>query len=428
MRILVVSCTPWRNDNNIGNTYTNLFKGLDNVEVAYICCGGGIPDTDFVKYHLHIRESDILKNLIHPNHKCCRTITNDNLIDLKRSNPKHKLYDFMRTHRLQLFFFLRDAIWSFKNWICDELKRFVDDFKPDLIFAQFLDRSYLNEMLLFLKAYTKVPLIVYAWDDVYTLKQFSLSPSFWINRILQRKKLRQISERSSHLYVISQEQKEEYSKALGRDCKILYKGFDFEKEPPYEPRKYPLKLVFTGNIGTGRYKTLALIASALHEINRDGIKAILYIYTATPFSQRMKHKLNYPESVRIMQFVPSEEIAVIQHEADILIHTEAFSFKERLKVRLSFSTKLVDYFHSGRCIFAVGSRKVASIAYLSRNQGAVIAYRKSEIRQKLGRLISSPQLRKKYAHLAWECGRKNHRRKSIQNTLLNDLKKVLFEK
>lgn len=424
MRILVVSCSPWRNDNNIGNTYTNIFKGIDNIELAHICCGGGRPDTDFVRYHLHISEKNILKNLINPKYKCCHTFPMSRK-DEKRSHSISKIYDFMRTHRLQVFFLLRDLIWIFKNWICDDLKNFVDEFKPDLIFAQFLDRSYLNEMLIFLKEYTKVPLVVYAWDDVYTLKQFSLSPIFWINRLLQRKKLRKISCLSSLMYVISEKQKKEYSKAFKRNCKILYKGFEFAKQPPYEIKNQPLKLVFSGNIGTGRYKSLALIGSALHEINQDKIRAVLYIYTATPLSYIMKQRLDYPESIHIMKSVSSEEIAIIQQEADILIHAESFNLKERLKVRLSFSTKLVDYFNSGRCIFAVGSRFLASIDYLSRNRGAVIAYKKSEITYKINKLINSPTLRSKYAKRSWECGRRNHQIEIIQNSLKDDLNYVL---
>ncbi|MBB2183435.1 hypothetical protein H0486_11145 [Lachnospiraceae bacterium MD1] len=427
MRILVVSCNPWRKDNSIGNTYTNLFNGMEDIEIAHICCGGGTPDVDFVKYHLHISERNILKNLINPKHKCCRIITSSNQ-DMRALDKRKKAVDFMRSHRLQLFFLLRDLIWSFKNWICDDLKDFVDQFNPDIIFAHFLDRGYLNEMLFFLKEYTKVPVVVYAWDDVYTLKQFSLSPIFWINRFLQRKKLRKLSELSSLMYVISEKQRMEYSRLFGRSCRILYKGYDFEEQPTYEIKNQPVKLVYSGNIGTGRYKTLALIGSALHEINRDGIKAVLYIYTSTPLNLKMRRLLDYPESIHRMKSVPSEEIAAIQQEADILIHVEGFDLKQRFKVRLSFSTKLVDYFYSGRCIFAVGNKDIASIEYLSKNHGAVIAYKKSEIIRKLSRLINSPSLRKKYAKQSWECGWRNHQRKHIQSTLENDLKTLLHGK
>lgn len=423
MRILVVSCSPWRNDNNIGNTYTNIFNGIDNIEIAHICCGAGRPDTDFVKYHLHINEQNILKNLFNPKHKCCHTFP-ANRKDVKTSLDRRKAYDFMRAHRFQLFFLLRDLIWIFKNWLCKDLRNFVDDFKPDLIFAQFLDRSYLNEMLFFLKDYAKVPLIIFAWDDVYTLKQFSLSPIFWVNRLIQRKKLRKVSKLSSLMYVISEKQKKEYSKVFNRTCKILYKGFEFTNRPIYEIENQPLKLVYSGNIGSGRFKTLALIGSTLDEINKDEIKAVLYIYTSTPLSYKMKHKLDYP-AIRRMEFVSSDEISIIQEEADILIHAESFSFVERLKVRLSFSTKLVDYFKSAKCIFAVGSRKVASIEYLSINRGAVIAYKKREIGSKLNRLIRSSNLRNKFAKKSWECGQNNHQIKIIQSNLQNDLKYVI---
>ena len=121
MRVLVVSCSPWKKNNNIGNTYTNIFQGIDNIEVAHICCGGGSPDSDFVKYHLHISEKKILKNLINPKHKCCQLFSSETGIKQVSLN-RNKIYDFIRTHRFWLFFFLRDFAWIFKNWICDDLK------------------------------------------------------------------------------------------------------------------------------------------------------------------------------------------------------------------------------------------------------------------------------------------------------------------
>ncbi|ROR29245.1 glycosyltransferase involved in cell wall biosynthesis [Mobilisporobacter senegalensis] len=424
MKILVVSCSPWRNDNNIGNSYTNIFKGIDNLEIAYICCGNGIPDTDFVKKHLHISERNIIRNLFNPNHKCCYEV---NGIHEEVLEPigKNGAFDFMRKHRFQLFFLFRDIIWSFKNWICDDLKKFVDDFNPDIIFAQFLDRSYLNDMLFFLKDYTKKPLIVYAWDDVYTLKQFSISPLFWLNRFLQRKKLRNISNISSYMYVISELQQIEYSKIFKRNCKVIYKGFDFNKKPEYIPSNNPLKLVFSGNIGSGRWKTLAYIGDALHEINQQEPKGILYIYTATPISNRIKQKLYYPESVKLQGSVSAEEIAKLQLDADILVHVESFHLKDRLQVRLSFSTKLVDYFKSGRCILAIGSKNIASIEYLSKNHGAIVVNNKSEIKKRLEKIIYSQSLIKKYSNRSWECGKKNHQIEEIQKILQNDFNELL---
>ena len=74
-----------------------------------------------------------------------------------------------------------------------------------------------------------------------------------------------------------------------------------------------------------------------------------------------------------MNPVPAREIQSIHADADVLVHVESFSLKDRLVVRHSFSTKLVDYFHAARCVFAVAPPDVASMCYLLKNDSAVVA-------------------------------------------------------
>ena len=40
-KILVVSCTPWNANNSVGNTYANLFDGMDDCVIAHIYCADG---------------------------------------------------------------------------------------------------------------------------------------------------------------------------------------------------------------------------------------------------------------------------------------------------------------------------------------------------------------------------------------------------
>ena len=44
MRILFVSASPIKKEISIGNTFLNLFEGMDDVELASVCARGGIPD------------------------------------------------------------------------------------------------------------------------------------------------------------------------------------------------------------------------------------------------------------------------------------------------------------------------------------------------------------------------------------------------
>jgi len=126
--------------------------------------------------------------------------------------------------------------------------------------------------------------------------------------------------------------------------------------------------------------------------------------------------------------VSYEKIPQIQEDADILVHVESMDLKERLEVRHSFSTKLVDYFYRSRCIFAVGTPDVASIEYLIKNDAALVATNVVEIKNQLNRIINNPSIINEYAIKAWECGKKNHQIHEIQNRLYNDLKSLVKDR
>ncbi|MBR5321472.1 MAG: hypothetical protein IKU41_06495, partial [Clostridia bacterium] len=275
----------------------------------------------------------------------------------------------------------------------------------------------------FIKKYTGVPMYGYVSDDVYTLKQFSLSPLYWINRFLCRAKVKKVVKECEILYTISEVQRSEYEKIFKVPCKILTKSANFN-EPAQVKEKYnkPLQLLFTGNIGTNRWKSLAIIADALKEINADSVKAEMKIYTGTPLTEEMKKALNVPNVSQIMGFVSSSEIPKIQSDADMLIHVESSDFKNKLAVRQSFSTKIVDYLKMARPILAVGPKDVASIEHLIRNDCAIVADNKDELVEKLNSVLSDENKLTEIALKSYECGKKYHNKEDINNILIEDLR------
>ena len=122
--------------------------------------------------------------------------------------------------------------------------------------------------------------------------------------------------------------------------------------------------------------------------------------------------------------VPYEELILLQKKADILVHAEGLSLKSRLAVHQSFSTKLVDYFSMGKCIFVVGTNDMASINHLKKHQAAVIAESKSMVYDNLKWLVSDTRRILQFGQRAYRCGAKYHKRASMQNMLIADLKKV----
>lgn len=423
MKILVLSNTTWDNGNSFGSSFSNIFMGISDIEIANIYCRYGEPKNSLVSEYFQITEKTLIKNLKNKSVPSGNRIFPETQKDVLNTKEKNT-FDLVRKKRWQVFFWARDFIWLFGRWRSPELKAFVDDFQPDLIFQPVYYSNYLTRIALYLKKYTGVPMLGYISDDCYTLKQFSLSPFYWIDRLHKRKKVKKVIKQCELLYVISEIQKQEYEKAFGVPCKILTKSADFLEEPQIKASyNNPLQLVYTGNIGTNRWKSLAIIASALQKINSDGIKAELRIYTATPLTKKMKKILHVDGCSYIMGSVPAGEIPKIQSDADMLVHVEALDLKNKLAVRQSFSTKIVDYLKAARPILAVGPHDVASIDHLIRNDCALTAENECELIDKLKAVIENPAMLTEIALKGYECGRMHHDNTKMHQMLENDLKK-----
>ncbi|MDD7257041.1 MAG: hypothetical protein PUH24_01960, partial [Prevotellaceae bacterium] len=124
--------------------------------------------------------------------------------------------------------------------------------------------------------------------------------------------------------------------------------------------------------------------------------------------------------------VPNEEVMKVQREADILIHVEPYDKTEVSFYRLSFSTKLVDYFYNARCIIALGG-KTASMSYLEDNDCGLVFYNMSNLKKSLEALFNSPQQIIEYGRRSWDCGQRHHQRTSILNELKQTFENYLKE-
>ena len=426
IKILLITSMPWREDNNIGNSYSNIFGGMDNLEFAHIYCRSGLPQNTFVKKYFQITEQALVKNLLKPSTKTGKAFYIDS--PAKESKDENSaLYDKMRILRWQSFFLARDLIWTLGRWKTKELDQFVEEFNPDLIFGTLTYMPNINKLMVYLKKKLDKPMITYSWDDVYSLKQFSLSPIFWLRKTYQRAAIRKCVRQCEFMYTITENMQKEYSKYFNIECKMLYKGYDFNgKADICETVNSPIKLVFMGNIGAGRWKTLVSLAKAIENINsRKSGLAELYIYTLSPKSQKMTELLSRGGSSYFMEAVPSEEVMAVQKSADILVHVEPTKLNERLFYRLSFSTKIVDYFFNARCILGIGG-KTATLDYLKDHDAGIVIYNLEKLEETLLDLFENSYKITELATKAWDCGVKNHQRDRLKNLLSNDFRNLIL--
>ncbi len=425
MNILVITDVLWRNDNGVGNSYSNIFEGMPNVKIANICTQAGVSENGVSTACFQISEGMLIRNL---KDKTFPTGTVEVKSDTEAvASGDDGITKLIKRLRFRVFFCARELVWKVGRWNSPELRQFIDDFKPDLIFAQVQDKMYQNRIVKFVQQYSKKPLMIYVWDDVYSMKQFSLSPLYWMDRLMQRHSIRRLATKSSKIYAISKEQVEEYAKLLKKPTGLLYKGRDFTVEPDGKEVNKPIEILYTGNLYSGRYKTIAKFCEYLKDINRDGQKAVLKIYSASPLSDKEIQAINIDGTSCFMGKTSEAEVQKLQGDADILLHIEPFTLKGSFLCRLSFSTKLVDYFNKKKCIFAVGHSRCSSMKYLKRNDSAVVCESYDEMGKKLRELLESPELIKSYAKKAWDCGAKNHRIENIQSGLIKDFEEAINE-
>lgn len=427
MKILILSNSEWNDENSFGSSFSNIFGDIDGLEIANIYCRSGLPNTKVAKKFFQITENTLLKNLINSSNPSGLSVVNSTNGEFSNTDEFSKkqlnLITFIRNNRWLIFFWLKGIIWMIGRWRSKDLKSFIDEFNPDIIFLPIYYSVYLNRIGLFLKSYSKKPMYGYISDDNYTLRQFSLSPFFWIDRFVKRRWVKKAVDACNELFVISSVQKEDYDKAFDKDCKILFKGGAFSENLKLDFKiNNPVSLVYTGNIGDGRYKSLSDIGTALENIyNRLGIEAVLNIYTQTPLNKSMQRHILHKRNIKFHGSVSRDKVYNIQANADILVHVESLDIKERLKVRHSFSTKIVDYFEHSKCIFAVGWQEAASIKYLIDHKAALVANSSQEIEIKLEEVLANKALITQYGEKAFNLGVKNHQIKDIQSKLISVL-------
>ena len=168
------------------------------------------------------------------------------------------------------------------------------------------------------------------------------------------------------------------------------------------------------------------VANAVKALNTDGGKFRLDIYTANNLPKKAGG-LNDGVNSFVHSPVSQEELKNIYHNSDIALHTESFDLKNRLAVRMSFSTKIVDCLSSGCAVMAVCDEKQGGFVYLKENDAALCVSSKAEIYSVLEKIKNDNKIILDYAKKAQQCCANNHNKERITTTILTDFERTINE-
>lgn len=426
MKILVITVPSW--NSKIGaNSWATLLEAYSPKNIASIYIRDEIPDCKVCSKYFNISENKIIKSLFDRRIKTGSEVLSriDNgVIDINLQEHNRR-YAKMKKKRKYSMLLAREFIWKMGKWRTQELDAFLDDFKPDIILHSMDGYIHLNRIIEYSIRRTKAKAIGYIWDDNFSYKQSS-KVGYKIYRFFQRKSLKRLAKKTQAFFAITEKTKREADEFFGIDCQVLTKPLNAVPETwEYKEDKKPLRMLYTGNLLIGRDNTLEQLVKVLNRINKENPKIFLDVYTQTQFSKEKLETLTSPFCF-IHAPITQSEILKKQKEADILLFLEDLS-ADNLTARLSFSTKITDYFSTGKCIFAIGNHDLAPIEYFEKNEAAIVCYNEEQIQTNIEKFLNDRSVLSRYAKNARECAIKNHNLELIRQRFEKQLEKVILE-
>lgn len=427
-KILSISLSTWRKDSGI-HTQTDLFKFWKKDYLAQTYVKADLPNTPVCDKFFQISENAVIKSVF--NRKMVgRRVENTEVADEKTQiamQQEKTLYAHARKRHSWFMTIMREIVWALGRWKSKELDKFIEEVNPDVYFVPLYPVVYMGWIQLhILKKYPR-PYVCYLMDDNYSYAACGYNPLAYLHRFMLRKVIKKLSANCNKMFAITETGARETDYNFGTESIILTKGIDYSNLN-YKKREIstPIRMVYTGKLVIGRAVSLAAISKAMGKLNKSDLRITLDIYSPDVVDTETMKLLN-SNGCRYCGKIDKEKVELVQNEADIVVFVESLEKKFRYAARLSFSTKLTDYFKSGKCIFAIGDKAIAPIEYLKQNDAAVIATDYEQIEERLQMLVEDKEKIQEYGQKAFDCGKKNHDEEQIKERFIQTFKEAARE-
>lgn len=360
--------------------------------------------------------------------KTGRQVDASYVADTDTARKEASTMQYVRGHRSFAFTMLRELLWHLNGWKSKELGAFIKEENPDVVWLTGSPLILMNRLSQYVVKQSGKPYCIYEMDDVYSYRNCGSNPFKYIYRFFLRKRVKKLLQGAAQVFVISPKMKREFDGLFGIDSIVLTKGIDFTGKPfEVKTPSHPVNMVYAGQLIYGRLSTVGKLAAVLDDINSDEKKIVLNIYTGTPVSDDVKAQMTKNGSVAFYAPVPYTQLADIIQQSDVVLFSETFEEEKKNIARLSFSTKLTDYISEGKCMLAIGPADIAPMEYLVENDAAITVTDEWQIKEAVERLLMSGVI-EQYARKAYECGRRNHDKQTLDKIVFGRIKEIANNK
>jgi glycosyltransferase involved in cell wall biosynthesis len=412
-RVLILN-QPFNQNTGGGITISNLFKGWPKENLAVLCSSAFIncnTNAEICETYYQLGyEEYVLKfpfNLFKRKYNSgIFKITNENLQDVSPNRSS-----FRTT-------FINDYLYPILKWVgiqnsitkirlSQQLKNWLDEYKPDIIYAQ----AQRRETLLFCTAiqeHLKKPMVFHMMDDWTELEGKGLLGQYWYPKV-DREFKEMLSKSSLHLS-ISDAMAIEYKRRYGYDFQTFHNPIELDfwkkgKENNQELAERPT-ILYAGRMGLGIEESVKMMARVVTQLNKELNSSIRFVLQV---SEKPEWTDNFP-CVEHRGFVAYEDLPAKFAEADILYLPYDFSSNSLTFIKYSMPTKASEYMISGTPILIFAPAETAIVDYAKRYQWAEVVTENDieTLKASLKNLILDKGLREKLTQTAIQIAECRH--------------------
>lgn len=427
MKVLVISHNVFSNSENMGKTLYKLFSNFREEDICQLYFHSEIPTVNNVcNSYYRITDKDVFKSIFIRTVSGTRFTRNQicNNAETSRidSGTIAKIYQKGRK-RTPIIYIMRDCMWSLGKWFSSDLKQWLKENKPDIIFFASGDYSFSYKITSKIAKYLNIPVVVYCVDDFYLQNMKHKSFMGKIRQYFYMKTVKKTIELSSSIVTICEKMSKDYASLFNKKCYELYTTSEnYNVKFSNSPKMF----AYFGSLGLQRDKQLIEIGKAVDSIkNITGINTV-DVFTADKNTELLKEMIQ-AKGITVHKSVSESEMLEIQKNCIAVIHTESFDEKIRNRIKYSVSTKIAESLMYGPCLFAYGPRDVASIEYLTQYNAAFVVTDKENLVQGLVELFTNTELRGQIITSARTIANENHSSQKNYNILTEQLKKAINE-
>lgn len=410
---LVIAHNPLSGQTNNGKTYASLLSNFSKEQLCQIYVTNLEPDFEIAGSFYKISEKLVIRNK--------RDIVGGEVFagDLVTPETEHAPKDVGSMNKLKKFIqsftytragqAARSWLWGNRSLLNGDLRNWIEKEKPDFVFwGNGNIIAMLNLVLQICREYS-LPLIVNMGDDYFS-RGYTANLFYNYYQKKLKSSFSQIAELAEVIIVCGDKMEERLKKRFGGNYIVAMNSVD--KNDMFEAKeinKNSIGMVYTGNVGIGRWKTLVRVGQALNKLQGEW-NIRLDVYSGEELPPGVVTSLNQQTCMKLHSAVYGEELHKIRENADIMLFVETFEKKHKKLLETAVSTKVPEYLNTKRAILAVGPEYSAAIDYYKRNDVAEVVSSTTRIVEAIRNLLDCDEKRAERIERGYALVEKEHLR------------------